>query len=135
MYKIVALVFVVHKLAKFHQSWYSKFYGLVHFLTYIRDNKNFGLNYYADMKDSPLYDLLRQNNIKTENQLVDFSDSSWKYCLDNGRSTGVYNNFYQGGEIDHYPYVPGPVAQSIAQIGYKFSTHFSNGFIMFQDVN
>ena len=43
---------------------------MVHLLRYIRDTKLLGLNYYASMKDAPLSDMLRQSNIKTENQLV-----------------------------------------------------------------
>ena len=39
------------------------------------------------MKYSPLSDLLRQANIKTDSQLMVFSDSSWKDCPDIGRIT------------------------------------------------
>ena len=53
---------------------------LVHLLRYIRYNKNFGSNYYADINDAPLSDLLRQASIKTDTQLMDFSDYSWQYC-------------------------------------------------------
>ena len=63
------------------------------------------------MKDEPLSDLFRQANIKTGNQLMVLSDSSWQYFPDNGRSTGAYMIFYQCGEIDHDIYVPGTVAQ------------------------
>ena len=74
-----------------------------------------GLKYYSDMKDAPLSDLLRQARIKTENKLMDFSDSSWEYFPDTGRSTGSYIIFYQGVPIDHGTHVPGPVAQSSAE--------------------
>ena len=50
---------------------------LVHLLRYIRDNKTFGLKYYADMRDVPLSGILIQDSINTENQLMAFSDSSW----------------------------------------------------------
>ena len=40
-----------------------------------------------------------------------FSDSSWQYCPDTGRSTGSYIIFYQGGPIDHGTHVPGPDSQ------------------------
>ena len=53
----------------------------------MRDNKTMGLKYYADMNDAPVYDLLRQDSIKTENRLMDFYDSSWQDCPDTGRST------------------------------------------------
>ena len=37
-----------------------------------------GLKYYADMNDAPVSELLRQSSIKTENHLLEFSDSSWQ---------------------------------------------------------
>ena len=49
---------------------------LVHSLIYISYNKTLVLNYHSDMKDAPISDLLRQARINTENQLMDFSDSS-----------------------------------------------------------
>ena len=65
-----------------------------------------GLNYYSDMKDSPLSDLLRQANINTDTNLMNFSDYSWQDFPDTGRSTGSYTIFYQGGPIDHGTHVP-----------------------------
>ena len=73
------------------------------------------------MNDAPVTELLRQASIKTENQLMDFSDSSWQYFPDTGRSTGAYNILYQGGPIDHGTHVPGPVAQSSAESQYNAS--------------
>ena len=70
-----------------------------------------GLKYYADMNDASVTYLLRQASIKTENHLMDFSDSSWKDCLDTGRSTGAHIIFYQFGPIYHGTLVPGPVSQ------------------------
>ena len=85
------LSFTVHKLEKFlSNTGKLHFEGLVHLLRYIRDNKNLGLKYYADIKDSTLYDLLRQANITTNNQLMAFSDSSWQDCSYNVRITEVY---------------------------------------------
>ena len=83
------LSFAVHKLAKFSSNpGKVHFEGLVHLLRYIRYNKTLGLKYYADMNDAPVTDLLRQASIKSENCLMAFSDSSWKYFTDTGRSTG-----------------------------------------------
>ena len=90
------------------------FEGLLHILRYIRDNKTLGLKYYADMNDAPVTDLLRQYSIKTENQLMDFSDSSWQDCPDTDRSTEAYMIFYQGVPIYHDTHVPGLVSQSSA---------------------
>ena len=49
-----------------------------------------GLKYYANLNDAPVTDLLRQVNLNTKNQLMDFSDSSWQDFPDTGRSTGAY---------------------------------------------
>ena len=62
---------------------------------------------------------MRHSNIKTKNHLISFSDYSWQYCPDTGRSTGAYIIFYQGGNIDHGTHVPGPVAQSSAESEYN----------------
>ena len=48
-----------------------------------------------------------------------FSNYSWQVRPDTGRSTGAYIIFYQGGLIDHGTHVPGPVAQSGAEIEYN----------------
>ena len=53
------------------------FERLVCILRYIREIKTLVLKYYADMNDAPVSDLLRQAVIKTENHLMNFSDSSW----------------------------------------------------------
>ena len=66
------------------------------------------------MNDAPVSDLLRQAIIKTDNQLMDFSDSSWQAFPYTGRSTGAYIIFYQGCIIDHGTYFLGAVAQSSA---------------------
>ena len=50
---------------------------------------------------------------------MDFSDYSWKDCLETGRSTGAYIIFYQGGQIDHVTHVPGTVAQSSSESEYN----------------
>ena len=71
------------------------------------------------MNDAPVTDLLRQASIKTDNQLMDFSDSSWKDCPDNGIIKWAYIIFYQGGTIDHGTHVPGPVAQLSAKSEYN----------------
>ena len=117
---IFDLIFVVHNLAKFSSnSGEIHFEVLVHLLLYINSNRTLGLKCYADMNDAPLYELLKQANIKTDNQLVVLFDSSWQDCTDTGRSTGAYTIFYQGGTIYHSTYVLGPVSQSSAESEYN----------------
>ena len=77
------------------------------------------MKYYDEMKDTPLYDILRQASIKTDNQLMVFSDSIWWYFPDTGRSTGAYIIFYRGGPIEHGTHVPGPVFQSSKESDYN----------------
>ena len=85
----VDLSFAVQKLAKFSENTGRlHFEGLIHLLRYIWDNNTLGLKYYAYMNDAPVTDLLIQAIIKNKNHLMDFSDYSWQYCPDNGRSTG-----------------------------------------------
>ena len=108
----VYLSFSVHKLAKISSNpGKVHFEGLIHVLRYIMENKTLGLNNYADTKDAPVSDLLRQANIKAENQLTALYGSSLKDCLDTDISTGAYIIFDQGGPIDHVTHVSGPVDQ------------------------
>ena len=92
----VDLSFVVQKFKTFSSNTGKvHFEILVHILRYIRNNKTRGLKCYAGINDSPVTDLLRQDSIKTENHLMDFSDSSWQDCLYTGRVKGSYIIFCQ----------------------------------------
>ena len=84
---------------------------MVHLLGYISYKKNLGLKYYAKIYYAPLYDLLIQDSIKTESQLMVFSDSICQDCPYYGIITGVYRLLYQCGPIDHFTHVPVPVSQ------------------------
>ena len=53
------------------------FEGLVHLSRYINKNKTLGLNYYDEMKEAPIFDLLRPAVIKMENQLMVFPHFRW----------------------------------------------------------
>ena len=112
--------FSVHKLETFSPNpGKVHFDGLVHLLRYIRDSKTLGLKYYADMKYVTLSDLLRQSIITNKNQLMAFSDSSWQYCTDTGRSTGAYINFDQGRPIANGTHITGPVVHSSEESEYN----------------
>ena len=71
-----------------------------------------GLKYYGYIIYAPLSNLSRKASNNTDNQLMDFSDSSWQYCPDTVRSTGACIIFYQGDPIEYGTNVPGSVAQS-----------------------
>ena len=109
------LSFAVHKLASFSENpGKVHFEGLVYLLIYIKDNKTQGLKYYSDMNGEPVTDLLIKASIKTENHLMDFSDSSWQDYPDTDRNTGEYIICYQVEPIDHVTHVTGIVSQSSA---------------------
>ena len=94
--------FTVHKLAIFPSNpgkIHSE--GWVNLLRYIRDDNTLGLNYYADIKDAPVSDMLIHTSYKTEKKLTDLYDCSWQDCPETGRSTGAYIVFYQGGKVDY----------------------------------
>ena len=68
LYTRVDFSFAVLKLAKFSSNpGKVHFESLVNLLRYIRDYNTLGFKNYADMNDAPVYDLLRQASIKTEN--------------------------------------------------------------------
>ena len=58
---------------------------------------------------------MRQASIKTDNHIMDFSDSIWQDYPDTDRSTGACIKFYHGGTIYHGTHVPGPVDQLISE--------------------
>ena len=105
------LSFAVHKLSKFSANpGKVHFEALIYLLRYIRDNKTLGLKYYADLNYAPVTDILRQANIKTNNHLMAFSDSSLQDCPDTGIIKVAYNIFYQCSPIDRVTHVPGSVS-------------------------
>ena len=66
-----------------------RFEGMLHLLKYIWDNTILVLKYYLDINDVLVSGLLIQSIIKTENDLISFSDSSLQYCPETGRSVGL----------------------------------------------
>ena len=96
------IVFATNKLAKFgHRPGETHIHAMVHLLRYIRDNPTSSLRYYSDWTSSPVYKILLNNEITCKNSFLAFSDSSWQDDQDNGRSTGAFIIFYQGGAIDY----------------------------------
>ena len=110
------LTFAVTKLAKFmRKPGRNHFKGVIHVLQYLRDNIQKGLKFYRHIEDSPMYDLLKQNNVKLDHNMFGMHDSSWQDCPDTGRSTGAYIIFSQGGPVDFATFVPVPIAMSSAE--------------------
>ncbi len=114
------IIYAVNKLAKFTcHPGETHMLALVHLLRYLRDNTYLGLCFYSDFTASPVYCLLKENHLPTDQLFFTFSDSSWNDDVDHGRSTGCFLIFYMGGAVDHSSNLPDPVALSSAESEYN----------------
>ena len=85
------MTFGINKLAKFMVKPGEKhMLALVHLLKYLSYHTELGITFYSDIKKSPVYQMLEQNNITPSRNMFTFSDSSWDDDYDTSRSTGGY---------------------------------------------
>ena len=114
------ITFAVSKLAKFSNSPGKRhFQDLIWLIGYVQNSCDKGIRFYSKLKDSPVHQLLKENNIEENtSHLVTFSDASWQDDTDTGRSTCGRITFLQGGAVDHSTYVPVPVAMSSGEAEY-----------------
>jgi hypothetical protein len=116
----VDIVFAVNKLAKFtRQPGKVQFKALIHLLCYLCNNNNYGIHFYSNIEESPMYQMLLQQNISEKHSFFGFADSSWNDDQDNGRRTGFFIITYMGGAIDHSSNMPYPIALSSAEAEYN----------------
>ena len=112
------ILWITNKLAKSSTDPGMKDYeALMHVFGYLRAFPDYGIKFYSDPSQSPVYKICKQNNITPTNILA-FSDSSWQDCPDTGRSTCGYKIFVQGGLVDANSTMPIPVALSSAEAEY-----------------
>ncbi len=77
------------------------------------------MRFYSNIKSSPFFQLLKENNIQiSEDTTVTFIDSSWNDCVVTGRSTGGNISLTQGGSGDYSSHLPVPVAMSSGEAEY-----------------
>ena len=114
------ICYAVNKLAKYSSNPGIKHYrGLLHLIGYIKAHPAKGIQFFRYIEDSPVYKMLKENNIHiSENSVVIFTDSSWNDCVDTGRSTGGYNIMVKGGPVDYGSHLPIPVAMSSGEAEY-----------------
>ena len=114
------ICYAVNKLAKFSTNPGIKHYrSLLHLIGFIKANPNKCLKFYRDIKMSPVFRMLKENNIIIkDNSVVTFTDSSWNDCIDTGRSTGANLTMIQGGAVDYGSHLPVPVAMSSGESEY-----------------
>jgi hypothetical protein len=113
-------LFAVNKLAKFtRRPGRIHFEALIHLLQYLCDNNLYGFRFCSDVNGSSTYQMLLCQNIKENHLFFRFSDSSWNYNQDSGRSTGYFIITYMGGVLDHSSNMPDPLVLSSAEVEYN----------------
>ena len=117
------MCYAVNKLAKFSNNPGMLHYkALLDLIGYRKGHGHKGLRFYKDIKPSPIYKMLKENNIEiNNNEIVMFTDSSWNDCKDTGRSTGGYIAMTQGGTVDYGSHLPIPVAMPSGETEYVAS--------------
>ena len=96
------------------------FDALMNCFGYLRKFTDFAIKYYANVEDSPTYEICKKHKIEMS-EILGFSDSSWQDFPDTGRSTGGYKIFVQGGLVEANSTMPVPVALSSAEAEYMGS--------------
>jgi len=120
------IIYAVNKLAKYtRKPGKVHFEALLHLLRYLRDNSLYGVRFYSNIVESPIYRMLLKQKIDEKHLLFGFTDSSWNDDQDSGRSTGCFIITYMGGIVDHGSNIPDPVALFSAEAEYN------EGFITF----
>jgi hypothetical protein len=112
----------VNKLAKYTRlPGDNHYHALFHVLRYLRDHPYYGITFYGELSDAPIYKMLKSIDLETKAPFLMMSDSSWNDDVDTGRSTGMFEGFYQGGCVDHSSNMPDPIALSTAESEYNQS--------------
>ena len=108
------IAFTVNKLAKYSNNPDVVHYrAVLHLIGFLKGTSNRSLKFYSNLKDSPIYKVLLENNITiNEDTITTFSDSSWNDCVDTGRGTGGNIIIMQGGPVDHSSHLQIPVEMS-----------------------
>ncbi len=118
----IDIAYAVNKLAKFSNNHGIIHYrALLHLVGFIKNTAKKQLKFYSGYRNSPIYKVLRENNINIEEDtilILTFSDSSWNDCVDTDRSTGGNCTIVQGGPVDHSSHLSTPVSMSGGEAEY-----------------
>ena len=114
------ICYAVNKLAKYSNNpGVTHYKALLHLVGFMKALGKRGLKFYKDIQESPLFHMMKMNNIIIkDNEIIMFTDSSWNDCIDTGRSTGGYIAMIQGGAVDYGSHLPVPVAMSSGEAEY-----------------
>ena len=100
-------------------SSYLFFCHVLHLIGFLKSTSSKGIKFYADIKLSSIYKMLKENDIQiTEETILTFTDSSWNDFIDTGRSTGGYIILRQAGAVDYGSHLPVTVAMSSGEAEY-----------------
>ena len=71
------ITYAVNKLAKFSNNpGITHFRAILHLIGFLKSTSSKGIKFYADIKLSPIYKMLKENNIQiTEETIFTFTDS------------------------------------------------------------
>ena len=87
------VLWITNKLAKSaNNPGVKDFQALMHLFGYLRKFPDYAIKFYADVTQSPVYDICQRHKISMP-QIIGFSDTSWQDCLDTGRSTCGFKIF------------------------------------------
>jgi hypothetical protein len=112
------IMFITCKLSKAcHDPGVPDFEALLWLFGYLRKYPDFGIKYYYDIKQSPIYKIAKERSIPIS-EIMTLTDASWQDCPDTGRSTVGDMTFVQGGYVQAKSHVPQPVAMSSAEAEY-----------------
>jgi hypothetical protein len=79
------IIYAVNKLAKFTRKPGKVHYeALLHLLRYLRNNSLYGVRFYSNLSDAPIYQMLLSQNIEESHPFFGFTDSSWNDDPDHG---------------------------------------------------
>ena len=93
----------INKLAKYsHTPGEKNFLALIHLLIYLSQHTQYGLTFYSNIEDVPVYKMLKVNKVTPSRKLFTFTDSSWDDDFDTSRSKQGYLIFNRGGLVDHF---------------------------------
>ena len=93
--------------------------ALRHLIRYIKGTSHKILKFYSDIKESPSYKALAENNITLDQDTsTTFSDFLWNDCVDTEKSTGGNISIMEGGPTNQSSHLPIPVAISSCKAEY-----------------
>jgi hypothetical protein len=132
----VRQLFAIRKLCRFmHLPGHNHFAAALHILHHLRCYPARPLIYYHDVHTSPVAAIIRniadKASMEIEPTLVYFTDSAFGDS-DEGKSTGCYFGFLQGGIVDMASSVPNLTANSAAEAECSYASVASLATLQFK---